>query len=463
MPIDATKTYHLVGIGGVGMSALAWLLLERCCRVTGSDRSESAVTARLRQAGIPVSIGHRAENVGQADLVVATAAVQENNVELAEARRRGIEVVWRAEMLGRVMSEYRRRVAVAGTHGKTTTTAMVGLVLIEGGLDPTVLVGGDWDLLGGNARIGKSDLFVTEACEAFDSYLHLRPSLAVVTSIEPDHLDFHGDFQGVVRSFGKFLANVDEDGLVVGWADDLSLHGLVSGKRLIGYGFEMEANLRAEDVRLHGLSSSSRVTLNGERIGSLDLNVPGEKNVLNALAAIAVGLELGVPFETSARALAKFKGVDRRFQVIGEVGGVTVIDDYAHHPTEISATLDAARGALQGGRLIAVFQPHLYSRTQYFLNEFANALSKADSVVVTDVYAARENPIPGAGAADIVRIINTGAPGRAIYIADKDAVAAEIADELRPGDMVLILGAGDIWEVGRELIRLLRRAEGGGE
>jgi len=465
MSIDTTKTYHLVGIGGVGMSGIAWLLRDWGACVTGSDRSESSVTARLREAGIPISIGHRPENVEQADLLVASAAVPDDNVELQEARSRGIEVIWRADMLGRIMSQYRTRIAVAGTHGKTTTTAMVGLVLIEAGLDPTVLVGGDWDLLGGNARIGKSDVFVTEACEAFDSYLHLRPNLAVVTNVEADHLDFHGNFKSIMRSFDKFLSHVDKDGAVVACTDDLAARELMAAwpllpNRILRYGFDTEAQLRAENVHWAdepGFASSAVVVFKRGPLGELKLKVPGQKNILNALAAVGVGLELSVPFETSARALAKFTGVDRRFQVIGKVNDVTVVDDYAHHPTEIEATLDAARSVKRqaSGRLVAIFQPHLYSRTQYFMKDFAQSLSKADMVVVTDVYAARENPIPGAAAADIVELINARMPGKALYIHNKDEVAAAILGRLQPEDMVLVMGAGDIWQVGGELVHLL--------
>ena len=460
MPIDTTKTYHLVGIGGAGMSSLAWLLKERGACVTGSDRSESSVTERLRQSGIPVAIGHSVENLAEADVVVVSAAILHENVELEEARRRGLEVVWRADMLGRVMDDYRTRVAVAGTHGKTTTTAMVGLVLMEAGLDPTVLVGGDWEQISGNARVGKSDLFVTEACEAFNSYLHLRPSVAVVTNVEPDHLDFHQDFEGVIRSFEKFLARVDKDGAVIACTDDPTARMLLKQwpllpARLRGYGLAPRADLRAQDMRFSGLGSFSLLTLDERPLGELVLGVPGEKSILNALAAVAVGLDLGVPFEVIARALAKFTGVDRRFQILGEVGGVTVVDDYAHHPTAIRATLGAARLASPSSRVVSVFQPHLYSRTQFFLQDFADSLTGGDVVIITDVYAAREDPIPGAGAADIARLVNDRSPKKAEYVQNKDEVAGMLVDRLLPGDIVLVLGAGDVWEVGRELVRLL--------
>lgn len=459
MPVDLAKTYHFIGIGGAGMSALAWLLHKRGGRVTGSDRSESAVTSRLQQAGIPIAIGHDAQNVGQADLVVATAAVHDDNVEIQEARRRAIEIVSRAEMLGRVMADYRVRIGIAGTHGKTTTTAMVGAVLMEAGLDPTVLVGGDWRRIGGNARIGRSDVFVTEACEAFDSFLYLKPSIAVVTNIEPDHLDYYGDFEAVLRSFRAFVSGVDPDGAVIASGDDRKTIDLADGRRVMEYGFSQEALLRAAEYRPLGLGGAAEIVLDGHLLGTLELSVPGEKNVLNALAAVAVGLELDVPFEIAARALAGFTGVDRRFEVLGEIAGVMVVDDYAHHPTEIETTISAAR-QLRPTRLVAVFQPHLYSRTQHFLDEFAASLSLADEVIVTDVYAAREEPIRGAGAEDIARLINDRLQGRARFIPKKEDIPDLLLEEVEAGDLVLILGAGDISDVGREFAKRLKQSTG---
>ncbi len=443
------------------MSGLAWILHERGIKVTGSDRESSSITERLKNAGIPVTIGHAPENVGNADIVVATSAVTRENPELIEAHNRHIELVWRADLLGRILSEYETRIAIAGTHGKTTTTALTAIVLIEAGLDPTVLLGGDWNYISGNARIGKSDVILTEACEAFDSYLYLKPNIAVVTNIEPDHLDYHKNFEGVVRSFDKFLAGVDKEGAVIACEDCPTARKLLKEwpllpKTLLGYGFSSQASIRAVEVLTSGMTSSATVLFNGQRLGRLKLNVPGEKNLLNALAAVGVGTILGVPFETIANALAKFRGVDRRFQILGEVRGITVVDDYAHHPTELRATIEAARNVAIDGRIIAVFQPHLYSRTQSFLTDFAQSFDEADRVVVTDVYAAREFPIPGAGAEDIVNLINESNPGKAVFVKDRTEIPEMLAGELKEGDIVLILGAGNIWEEGWKLLEILR-------
>lgn len=454
------KRIHMIGIGGVSMSGLAAVLAERGARVSGSDLRKSPVTDRLEDRGVRIFEGHDAANLGNAEVIVATAAIPPENPELLVAREKGLPVIGRAELLGMLM-EGTRGIAVAGTHGKTTTTSMVADVLIAGGVDPTVLVGGDFDRLGGNARVGGSDIFLTEACEAFSSFLQLRPTVAVVTNIEADHLEFYGSLDGVMAAFRQFLSQVEPAGCSVLCIDDPGVRELLPslGGRLITYGLSPQAFLRADDADWKSPRPSCSVVRDGRNVGRLALNTPGRHNIQNALAALAVGHELGIPFDTMLDALAEFSGAERRFEVLAEVAGITVVDDYAHHPTEVRATMEAARTF--GRRVVAVFQPHQYTRTQAFVEEFAESLSLADSIVLTEIYLAREKPIPGVSSSLIADSIERRHPGKEVtFVPEKADVAESLLPNLREGDLVIVMGAGDIRPVGEAIVSLLAEREG---
>jgi len=453
---------HFVGIGGAGMSGIAAVMIRRGSQVSGSDQKESENTRRLQAMGADVHIGHSRENVGDAEIVVVSAAVPPDNPEILAARERGIPIMQRAAALGRLMSEYKHRIGVAGTHGKTTTTAMTGLVLLEGGLDPTILIGGDMDAISGNARLGGGDVFVTEACEAFSSFLQLRPSVAVVTNIDADHLDHFESFEDIKDAFRQFIRQVDEGGCVIACGDDNGVRNTLASKgmfpalkmRLITYGAREGADLRAVEVDVDSPKASFSVERDGKVMGRIALKAPGTHNVLNALAATAVGLEQRVSFDAIRSALAGYAGTGRRFEILGEAAGVMVVDDYAHHPAEIAATLAAAKRGWRR-RVVVVFQPHLYSRTSFFLNDFASSLSLADRLIVTDIYAAREKPVPGVSARQIIEAMGDNGGGPAEYVPDKADVADRLLPDLRPNDMVIVMGAGDIRVVGEEIVSRL--------
>lgn len=443
------RRVHLVGIGGAGMSAVARILLSQGVEVSGSDQRRSSVTDELVSSGAVVSIGHNESAVDGADLVVYSAAVPDSNPEIVRAKELGIEVIDRAEMLGRLSAPFPVRVAIAGTHGKTTTTAMTAAVLVKGGLDPTVTVGGDVIEWGSNTRVGGSRIFVTEACEAFRSFLKLRPSIAVITNIEADHLDYYGSMDCIVEAFRQFIENVDSDGVIAACADDNCTFEVAksSRRRKVFYSTENNnADVFAEEISVQSSAPSYKLVCGGKILGNIHLRVPGIHNVRNSLAAAAVGIQLGVGFDEIAVALAEFKGVGRRFEIIAEHEGVLIVDDYAHHPTEIRATLSAAR--LYGKRVIAIFQPHLYSRTRFFAEEFAESLSLADEVFVTDIYAAREQPIEGVAAQDIVEHINSA---KVRYVPNKSEIGEILLPNLRNGDVVVTLGAGDIRQAAIDL------------
>lgn len=448
-----TDWIHFIGIGGAGMSAIARVMHHRGVRVSGSDQRRSVTTDRLAAEGIAVTLGHEAANVNGASLVVYSAAVPQDNSEIESARRRGIPTIDRAEMLGRLMAPYRHRVAITGTHGKTTTTSMTGLVLAGAGLDPTVLIGGDLAALGGNTRIGGELLFVAEACEAFDSFLRLHPSIAVITNIDADHLDFHGTLEKIIDSFGRFVHQVDEDGCVIACMDDANVRLVLEGlnRRVVGYSVDGEGDILAVNVSVDTPQASYDLVRNGSVMGRVTLGVPGVQNVADSLAAAAVGFEFGASFEAIRDALAGFTGTGRRFETLGIVDDIMVVDDYAHHPREIEATLTAARSGWKR-RIVAVFQPHLYSRTRIFARDFAESLSIADMVVVTDIYAAREKPIEGVAATKVSNAIE----GTEVhYVPDKSEIVDLLRSKVSPGDMVITLGAGDIRTVGEDLVAAL--------
>ncbi|MEW6171462.1 MAG: UDP-N-acetylmuramate--L-alanine ligase [Bacillota bacterium] len=452
--VKIPQNVHFVGIGGAGMSGLAALLLSRGHRVAGSDVRLSSVTERLEAEGATCYSGHAVENLGDAELVVVSSAIKPENPEVVAARQRGIPVIRRGELLAEAIREY-RSVAVAGAHGKTTTTAMVAAVLTAGGLDPTVLVGGEWVAIDGNFRLGRSGYFVTEADESDASFLSLTPEVAVVTNIENDHLDYYGGMDALVDAFRKFIGKVQQNGLAVIYRDDPRQEEIIRVAKgsVLTYGQCAEADFRVRDIRFHGLVSKASLYYKEECLGELTLNVPGIHNLLNAACAVAVGRYFGVSFKDAVDGLAAFRAVNRRFQTLGNVDGVLVVDDYAHHPTEIAATIQAAR-QLNPERVIAVFQPHRYSRTALLHEEFGPAFNGADVVLVDEIYSAGETPLPGVTAELIREAIkrNNGRPPLPLL---RENGAAHLEQIVRSGDIVLTLGAGDVYKVGLQLVKLL--------
>jgi UDP-N-acetylmuramate--alanine ligase len=452
------RRIHFVGIGGIGMSGIAEVLHNLGYVVSGSDGRDSETTRRLASLGIRVAIGHAAEHVGDADVVVRSSAVPPDNVELVAARHRLIPIIQRAEMLAELM-RMKYGVAVAGTHGKTTTTSMVATVLAHGGLDPTMVIGGRLNALGSNAKLGRGDFLVAEADESDGSFLKLSPTVAVVTTIDAEHLDYYRDLAQIQEAFLQFVNKVPFYGVAVLCLDQEHIQTILPRleKRFVTYGLRAQADLQAGGMTFAGLTSSCEVTWKQHPLGRLDLRVPGVHNVYNALAATAVGLELDVDFATIQKALAEFTGVDRRFQVRGEARGVTVVDDYGHHPAEIQATLDAAKRGF-ARRLLVCFQPHRYSRTQALLKEFSTAFYQADVLLVTEIYAAGERPIPGVSGRQIADGVAEHGHRNVEFVPERRAMADRVVAMAQAGDIVLTLGAGDIWKVGEEIVRRLEAA-----
>jgi len=451
------RRFHFVGIGGISMSALAQLLMRRGAVVSGSDALASELTDHLAKLGVAVFIGHCAEQAQGADLVIYSDAVPEHNPELVWARSQGIPVYLRSKLLGWLMRQH-RGIAIAGTHGKTTTSAMIAWCLEVAGRDPTVLLGGELPFLGGNAKLGQGPELVAEACEAYESFLDLEPELAVVLNIEAEHLDHHHTEAALKQSFVRFLSQVRPGGAVVLCWDRPELRELAIGLALpvITYGLQPDGlDFTADHIERRGLHTVFRLLEYGQPVGELTLAVPGEHNLLNALAAIASARWAGAEVTDLQRALSEFHGVKRRFEVLGEVGGVVVVDDYAHHPTEIRATLRAARKVFPGS-ITAIFQPHLYSRTRDFLEEFAASFEQADRVIITDIYPAREQPIPGVSAEAIVKLVRARDATKDIcFIAEKETIAQQLAPQLHSGETVMTLGAGDVYLVARDLLAKL--------
>jgi UDP-N-acetylmuramate--alanine ligase len=447
---------HFVGVGGTGMSGIAEVLLNLGYRVTGSDLRRNDAIERLEQLGAKVTEGHEAANVAGAHVVVYSSAVSRDNIEVQVARHRGIPVIPRAEMLAELM-RLKYGIAVAGTHGKTTTTSMIGAVLAEARLDPTVVVGGRVASFGSHARLGQGEYLVAEADESDGSFLKLSPTIAVVTTIDAEHLDHYGSLERIREAFTAFVSKVPFYGAAVLCLDQPNIQMLLPGieKRIITYGLESGADLVARRLRLSGMRSRFEVSHRGAPLGECSLAIPGSHNVANALAAIGVGLDLEVPFPTIQRALAGFSGVQRRFQVLGAVGRITVVDDYGHHPTEIRATLAAAKAGFDC-RLVVVFQPHRYTRTQHLRQEFLTAFNQADALAVMDVYSAGEPPIPGVTGGDLAEGIRAHGHRQVAYVgSDRARVLDHVCEIARAGDLVLTLGAGDVSQIGPELLRRL--------
>jgi UDP-N-acetylmuramate--alanine ligase len=448
---------HLVGIGGVGMGGIAEVLLNLGYAVQGSDLKANAVTERLARLGAQIFIGHAAAHLGKADVVVVSSAVNKSNPEVAAALANRVPVVPRAEMLGELM-RFRYSIAVAGTHGKTTTTSLVASVLAEGGLDPTFVIGGRLKSADSNARLGAGRYLVAEADESDASFMHLQPMIAIVTNIDNDHLGTHdGDFARLTQSFVDFLHNLPFYGLAVLCADDKQVQGILErvARPFLTYGFASTAEVRAVDVRGAGLKSHFSALRQGREPLALTINLPGRHNVQNSLAAVAVATELGVADAAIQKALASFQGIDRRLQQLGEIswagGRASVVDDYAHHPTEVEATLEAIRQAWPDRRLVLVFQPHRFSRTRDLLDDFGRSLSACDVLLVTEVYPAGEAPIAGADGRAICRAVRTRGLVEPVFVERVDELAEALKGVLHDGDVVVTMGAGNIGAVAQNL------------
>lgn len=449
---------HFIGIGGIGMSAIAKVMLEDGQAISGCDLNPSPVALRLVEKGARVWTGHDPAHLEGVEAIVVTAAVPQDNPELSEARRRGIPILLRAEMLGRLM-DARFGIAIAGTHGKTTTTSLIAHLLETARLDPTVLVGGEMLNLGTNAKRGQGPHLVAEADEFDAAFLSLRPKIAVVTNIEAEHLDYYGSYEALVAAFGRFLASVPPDGHMVLCGDDAGVRDLLAKEesrpaKVTTYGLEEGVSWRATDLRLNSMGNYGfTAARDGSAFGNLQLTIPGQHNVLNTLAAVAVGNLLGIPARTAETAVASFAGVRRRFELCGEAEGITIVDDYGHHPTEIRATLKAARERFGERRLLCVFQPHTYSRTKHLLHEFAACFDEADEVLITDIYASREHDTLGISARDLVAALRHPNGRYAGNLAQASLMALNM---LRPGDVLLAIGAGDIDSLSTKVLERLR-------
>lgn len=453
------KHIHFVGIGGIGMSGIAELLLNLGYTVSGSDLHGSGITERLAELGGTISQGHKAENIKGADVVVTSSAISTKNPEVVEARRLHIPVIQRAEMLAELMRLKKYGIAIAGSHGKTSTTSMVSWMMAEANLDPTIVVGGKVDSLGGNAKLGQGEFLVAEADESDGSFLKLSPVLEVVTNIDLEHLDYYRDIEHIKETFLAFIDKIPFYGAAILCLDDPNIADILPAisRRKITYGLTPQADLHAENIffqdgRVHFTVHQQDVCL-----GEIDLAPPGMHNVYNALAVISVGLELEIPFPVIAKGLRSYAGVQRRMQKKGEVRGITVVDDYGHHPTEIRATLSAIKTAWPDKRLVVLFQPHRYSRTKGLFREFLTAFHQADYLILTDIYAASEEPIEGITSEALLAEIEQHGQRRTHFISSVDQMAEEVVGMVGENDLVLTLGAGNIVRVGEELLALLEK------
>jgi UDP-N-acetylmuramate--alanine ligase len=450
------KHIHFVGIGGIGMSGIAEVLLNLDYKVSGSDLRESDTTRRLRELGGEIRIGHRAENITSPHVVVISSAVKKDNVEVVAAREKQVPVIPRAEMLAELM-RLKYGVAIAGAHGKTTTTSMVATVLAAGGIDPTVVIGGKLNSLGSNAKLGQGEFLVAEADESDGSFLKLSPTIAVVTNIDAEHLDYYKDINEIKAAFLQFINKVPFYGVAILCLDQQHIQSLIPQieKRYLTYGMSSQADYQAQDITFMPLGSKFRVVTPTGDLGRFELSVPGLHNVSNSMAAIAVARELEVDLEVIRAALKGFSGVQRRFQIKGEAKGVLVVDDYGHHPTEIRATLAAAKAAL-GRRVVCVFQPHRYTRTKHLFEEFLTAFNQADRVIIMDIYAAGEQPVPGVSGQAVYEGIKKYGHKDAVYLGGRDEIVAHLSGTLRDGDLLLTLGAGDVWKLGEAVLEKLK-------
>jgi UDP-N-acetylmuramate--alanine ligase len=453
------KRVHLVGIGGIGMSGIAEVLLNLGYQVTGSDLKKSRITTRLSGLGARIELDHNPENIEGADVVVYSSAVSLDNPELVAAREKQIPVIPRAEMLGELM-RIKFSVAVAGSHGKTSTTSMIAVVLNEAGYDPTIVIGGRLNILGSSAKLGSGDILVAEADESDGSFLKLFPSIAVVTSIDREHLDYYRDLEDIKEAFIDFVNKVPFYGTGILCLDELNVQSIIPFiyRRKLTYGLSSQADLMAREVKLKEFSSRFSVFFHGEKLGVLKLQVPGYHSVYNALAAVAAGIDLDVPFAVIKRALEGFSGADRRLEKKGEIGGILVLDDYGHHPTEIQVTLRAVKEGW-GRRLIVVFQPHRYTRVNCLLDDFGRSFYQADKVIVSEIYPAGEKPIPGISGELVVEKIREFGHRDVIYVPEVSDIPSLLLGEAKPGDIVLTLGAGNVYKVGEQFLKIVKGEE----
>jgi UDP-N-acetylmuramate--alanine ligase len=452
------KHIHFVGIGGIGMSGIAELLVNLGYHISGSDLRRTEVTEHLSDIGGRIFLGHRPQNINGADVVVFSSAVKGDNPEIVEAGERSIPVIPRAEMLAQLM-RLKYGVAVAGAHGKTTTTNMIGSILTKGGLDPTVIIGGRLNQWGGsNARLGSSDFLVAEADESDGSFLALSPSMAVITNIDYEHIDFYRSMDNLRKTFVDFINKVPFFGRAILCLDDKEVQGLIPKltKSYLTYGLSPQSDIRASEIEKEGLNTSFDVIFKDTLMGKINICIPGDHNVLNALAAVAVGLELDIDFEYIKEGLKGLGGLRRRFEIKDEKGGIIFLDDYGHHPTEIVATITTAKECWPDRRLVLIFQPHRYTRTKALWDKFVIAFNQADFLIITPIYGAGEEPIPGVDSRSLYQGIKDHGHRAVNFCPYKKDVISLLLDEVRPGDLVLTLGAGDINLVGTELLKRIK-------
>lgn len=457
--LEGINKIHFIGIGGAGMSAIATVLLKMGYSVSGSDLQKSDVTAKLEQLGAKVFVGHNSDNLRDAEAIVVSTAIPANNAEVLAAKEKGLKVFHRSDIVAAIMN-IRAGIAVAGAHGKTTTTSMLALMLEKAGFDPTVIIGGELKDIGGNAKLGAGKYLVAEADESDGSFLKLSPEIAVVTNIENDHMDFYKTMENIFQAFKEFVHKLPKDGLAVLCFDNQNIREMVGSieRPYVTYALEHKADYVAANIVTDGPCTVYEVIYHGQNLGKVKLNVPGRHNVANSLAAVAVGRNIGLTFSQIVEGLSFFYGAKRRFQTKGRVNGVWVVDDYAHHPTEISTTLAAARQT-NPKRLICVFQPHRFSRTKLLREEFGGAFTNADLLVLTDIYSAGEQPISGITGEVIVNEVQRQTQQKATYIKDRERIAQYLKEIVEPGDLIVTMGAGNIYQTGEELVEKLATQE----
>ncbi len=449
---------HFIGIGGISMSGIAEILLEKGNTVSGSDLSNSHLLDILREKGAEIFIGHDANNVKDADLVVISNAIPEINPELIFARENNIAVYKRAEMLAELMKD-QKGIAISGTHGKTTTTSMAATILMEGNQDPTILVGGELDSIGGNYYLGKGEYLLTEADESDGSFLYYQPEVVVVTNVEMDHQDFYDTEEKLLTTFKKFLQKIPKDGKSIVCAEDATLMSLVdvNDEKVVTYGIE-KGDIQAKDCKLYPFGSIFKLFVNGKEITEVNLQIPGKHNVLNSLAAIAVAIHTGINYQQIKSGIEKYAGVHRRFEKKGLLGDILIVDDYAHHPTEIEATIKVAKNTGYQ-RIIAIFQPHRYSRTKHLMNNYDKSFEFVDHLIITDIYSAGEKEIPGVNAEELAKSIAKGSTFPVDYIANIYDVVKYLTKIVRSKDLVITIGAGDVYRVGELFIDMVRKSK----
>lgn len=454
--LDRIKNIHLMGIGGCGVSAIGKILHEMGYHVTGSDLKENSNTIRLRDMGIKIYLKHKESNLRGADLVVYSSAIAQDNPEFLAAKSLDIPIMRRAQMLAYILKKHKTAIGVSGTHGKTTTTSMIAKILLDNNFDPTFLIGGETDYVDGNARLGNLGYAVAEADESDGSFLELSPQIGIITNIEPDHMEYFKDQKSLFGHFFSFAQKVKEENGTIIMSDHPNCAKVLAGLdvKKITYGFSAEQDLSASGFEFNSGSTKFNVSHKGKKLGEAIIAVPGEQNISNSLAAIAVGLEAGISFKSIVSALQSYLSVKRRFQIIGEVDEIMIVDDYAHHPTEVEVTLHASRLNYPNRRLVVVFQPHRYTRTLWQADNFAKAFGQADLVVITDIYSAGEPPIPNVSGKTIADKIED--QDRVSYIPKKEQIAEYLLSRLQAKDIVLTMGAGDVYNVGKELFSRLK-------